>query len=786
MDNAMLEIENTSDSDVDSDGISQDCDQINAVIDADEQTSSTQISFCNYKNIPSTSGGPSTSTSTANKKLNKIEETLALNKLMDEKYQKLELLLTARLQECQEKLKTIGTAGYSRERKVNNAFRYYQCGRPYFKDKFNFSPPPNDDTILMQKSQMYDFSTLVTIPGWTVNDKTSFANVMLTVSQEIKSKEILEKINLLQRESSKTGKSNDDEINALSKQLLQIKMLPLEEIALPLDEEYDWEVIANKLSNRHVSQEYRAFWKLFFHPSINKGPWKKAEHKRLLEIASSHNYEDWDNIARILNTRRSGYQCFVYYRTNIATTHNGKKWTKEEVEYLKRVIEFYKEGNYIPWAKVASCMENRTKIQIYNKYIRMQEERKGRFFPEEDAVILNCYEKFGDDFKKISEFLPGRSANQIRIRCNLLHRKSVSVIWTVEDDKKLLQLMSNEDSATFYANATKHFPGKSRVHIRSRYTTLVNFMKKFPNWDIKLAPRRGHRRLPHGSPHESLNKALESLEKRMKSEINVKKSNRITKDSTEKEIEDAIVALLMTDVDEDENSDSQQESDEHGTQTTGVSKETDVNLRNILVLLNSHLNPRLFKQSSYSCQYPSLKEIPEKVNNVVKVKSYSKKNAFTTMTNNKPDIWGNNALGTLSYVLPPHYSTITGCKALMSVFGATNDNDINLSLWMRRNPVFKGQMFLLMERFYALFTWPMMLSNIEPNIQSVTAITEKVPKARKRHAAVDASSVAVAIPPVAKRYLKEEQKKCGASNKTIDLSKETHKEEITVSQDFEF
>lgn len=68
----------------------------------------------------------------------------------------------------------------------------------------------------------------------------------------------------------------------------------------------------------------------------------------------------------------------------------------------------------------------------------------------------------------MSTFFTGRSAIQLRVRYKLLHKIHVSTTWKVEDDRKLLQIMANQDSRTNFSTATKHFPGKDRQNIRSR------------------------------------------------------------------------------------------------------------------------------------------------------------------------------------------------------------------------------------------------------------------------------------------------------------------------------
>ncbi|KAI8423106.1 hypothetical protein MSG28_014189 [Choristoneura fumiferana] len=719
-----------TDSDIDSDQESQlnDLAQLQAAIDDDEPSSMWLEPYMSPSGTNSLQSQsiPSTSSAESAQEHARIDAALGLNKLLDEKLKRLEKVLVGRLHECRQKLRDLHELAVPTDKQDRQeTFRYVNCGKPYFKDKANFPAPDNEDTILMAKSNMYDFSEITAVPGWTVKDKSNFTNLLLKMSIDIKKKELTSKIAQLKRDGKDIKpKKLEKEIDAINKEITALNNKSLKDIALPIDQEYDWEIVANKLNRRHSATEYRSLWKVFLHPSINKSVWDKVEHSRLHDIANEHNLQDWDSIAKALNTARTGYQCFVYFRTNMSNTFTGKKWTKEEEEYLRRLIEYYKEDEYIPWGKVASSMENRTKIQIYNKYFRLVEKRKGRFLPEEDAVILTCLDKFGLNFKKMSEYLPGRSATQIRVRYGVLAKKRISTIWTVQEDKKLLQIMANEDSLTNYSYVTDQFPGKTRVHIRGRYITLLKWMKRHPNSSLENAPRRGARRLGHGLASDNLNKATEKLKNRIESEIEKRKIKRITRDSPLEVIEDAIVANLLTEKVKEEESRKAEVCDDdlvvlNNDFVISAQSLNVTNLQKLIIFLRGKLNKDRFKHSSFADQYPGLLDTQQVVN-LFQVKSYSKKGKITTpVVVNPPDIWGENTLDSLTYVLPPHYATITGCRKLMAYINlktrkGISMSSINIGSMMKRNPILKQQMFLLMERFNALFLFPMVLSNEGP------------------------------------------------------------------------
>lgn len=696
------------DSDSDEDTALRQLEELNAKIDAETKHALDPVAN-------SALSGPNM---TEKQKIATIDEAIACNILVTEKLNRLETQLMEKLHECRQRLEDLKIPPFPE--KQDKEFRYVNCGKPHFRDKDNFPAPDNEDTILMRASGMFDYSTITSVPGWTVKDKSNFFQEILKMSRNLRKNELKSCIAQLQRESKGKTKSASyqKEMAFLNREIDRVNKKPMKDVALPIDKEYDWDAVAITLNRRHSAQEYRAFWKLFLHPSINKSCWTTPEHVALQRIAHAHNFQDWDTIADELNTGRSGYQCFVYFRSNVSNSITGQKWSKDEELYLQRLIHFYRENDYIPWGKIAASMEGRTKVQVYNKYLRLSESRKGRFLPEEDAVILTCIKNLGLNFRAMTKYLPGRSATQIRTRHQVLQSKknNTSVVWTVDEDKKLIQIMANQDSSTNYSSIMEHFPGKDRVHIRARYVTLVKWMRKHPNRDISQAPRRGARRLGHGRAESNINEALENLKSRIQTEVEKTKSRKVCKSSSENDIEAGIIAFLIN---ERKGEDEQRKAELCDGEKLALNEDTNIpstspnaaDMYKLLVLLKTKLNKSKFQKSIHSEQYPELLQVQQEC--LVKVKSYSKKSTIKTVVlDDKPDIWGERPLRRITHVLPPNYATITGCRKLMALALRKPDKRvIHFNILARRNVLFKEQMELLIERFNTLFVWPLLLSN---------------------------------------------------------------------------
>lgn len=770
------------DSESDEDSDLRKLEELNAKIEAERKQIECMSSDSTAN---SSSSAPRTS---EKEELTNISEAIACNKVITEKLHRLETQLVEKLRECRQRLQELKNRAPFAEK--HDKFRYVNCGRPYFRDKDNFPAPDNEDTNLMRASGMYDYSSITTVPGWTVKDKSNFFQEILKMSRNLRKTELNSRIAQLKREykGKKKNTNYQKEMTFLTKEIERVNKKPMKDIALPINQDYDWDAVANTLNRRHSAQEYRAFWKLFLHPSINKSCWTTPEHVALQRIAHAHNFQDWDKIAAELNTGRSGYQCFVYFRSNVSNSITGQKWSKEEELYLQRLIHFYRENDYIPWGKIAASMEGRTKVQVYNKYLRLSEYRKGRFLPEEDAVILTCTKNFGSNFRAMTKYLPGRSATQIRTRYQVLESKknNTSVVWTVEEDKKLIQIMANQDSSTNYSSMMEHFLGKDRVHIRARYVTLVKWMRKHPNRDISQAPRRGARRLGHGRAENNINEALQNLKSRIQTEVEKRKSRRVGKNSSESDIEAGIMAYLIN---EKNSEDEQRKADLGEGEQLALNVDSDIpstshnsaDMHKLLLLLKAKLNKKRFERSIYSEQYPELLQDQQEC--LVKVKSYSKKTTFKTVVlEDKPDIWGKRPLKRISHVFPPNYDTITGCRKLMALaLMKPEKRALHFNILARRNVLFKEQMELLIERFNTLFVWPLLLSN-----QSLDEVKRSIPKAPEQlrcccepklsNYRVDfASGFTVPKPAfISKRY------KVTDVDENIDLDKNVQDEETTI------
>lgn len=106
------------------------------------------------------------------------------------------------------------------------------------------------------------------------------------------------------------------------------------------------------------------------------------------------------------------------------------KFTKTEDMKLKELIEKYSTND---WKKIAKHMQPRTARQCRERWCNYIDPNLSHepWTSEEDEILLKIHEQIGNHWKKMEEFLPNRSKNNIKKRwCYLTN--------TLSDDNNTL------------------------------------------------------------------------------------------------------------------------------------------------------------------------------------------------------------------------------------------------------------------------------------------------------------------------------------------------------------
>lgn len=101
---------------------------------------------------------------------------------------------------------------------------------------------------------------------------------------------------------------------------------------------------------------------------------------------------------------------------------NKSKFTKEEDDKLRDLVNQY---GIINWQIIADKMPKRNVRQCrerWNHYLTPQISN-GEWSSEEDKLLLEKYEKYGNQWKFFEKFFPTRSSIHIRNRWRVLNRQ---------------------------------------------------------------------------------------------------------------------------------------------------------------------------------------------------------------------------------------------------------------------------------------------------------------------------------------------------------------------------
>lgn len=119
-----------------------------------------------------------------------------------------------------------------------------------------------------------------------------------------------------------------------------------------------------------------------------------------------------------------------YESSNYVTSYkHGQRFTKEEDNLLR---ELAKDKRNMSWKEIASHLPGRTACQCrdrFNQYL-FKKVVNDPWTLEEDNIIVEKYQMYGPHWVKISEFLPGRSGNNVKNRWHCALTKYHGISYT--------------------------------------------------------------------------------------------------------------------------------------------------------------------------------------------------------------------------------------------------------------------------------------------------------------------------------------------------------------------
>lgn len=172
----------------------------------------------------------------------------------------------------------------------------------------------------------------------------------------------------------------------------------------------------------------------------------------------------------------------------VSRTHNNK-WSQEDDALLQRLMLTEPTENF---ASLLSYFPGKTATQIGERWSKVLDPKliKGSWTREEDEIIIKFVNEHGTkNWKKLADILPGRLGKQCRERWrNHLDPNVNRSPWTAEEDALLIQL--HEKYGNQWVKISEMFNGRSDNCVKNRWNSTLKKQLYYDKLGIQR-PKRG-------------------------------------------------------------------------------------------------------------------------------------------------------------------------------------------------------------------------------------------------------------------------------------------------------
>ncbi|XP_020593302.1 myb-like protein L, partial [Phalaenopsis equestris] len=235
----------------------------------------------------------------------------------------------------------------------------------------------------------------------------------------------------------------------------------------------NWDRLASMYLPKRSGPSCESSWLNHGDPIINCNPWTSMEDKKLLFIVQDRGLYDWIGIALTLGTNRTPFQCLARYQRSLNPHILNREWTSKEDAKLCTAVETFGNNN---WQLVASHLDGRTSNQCsvrWRNTLLPERKKVGRWSIDEDKRLKIAVILFGaKNWKKIAQFIPGRTQSQSRERwLNCLDPSLNLERWTEEEDAKFFAAIAEHGHS--WSKVAACIPGRTDNQCRRRWKVLL-------------------------------------------------------------------------------------------------------------------------------------------------------------------------------------------------------------------------------------------------------------------------------------------------------------------------
>ncbi|TMW55028.1 hypothetical protein Poli38472_013790 [Pythium oligandrum] len=230
-------------------------------------------------------------------------------------------------------------------------------------------------------------------------------------------------------------------------------------------------------------------WELHDNPSLRLGAWAKEEDKRLKELATGavdpSIVNNWTEIAkRMPLPGRPPVHCLIRYQTKLCSSNLNVKFTPEEDELLCQAVEVFGER----WATIADLMDGRIAEQLRHRWhLSLSPNVKlGKFSVVEDRRLLLALYAYHDrdelfqtdnvSWQQVCHHMPGRPPPPVRDRfLNSLNPEVTFRPWTAAEDATIKETVQSNgfDSAGLWSTLAAKLGNRTDNQVARRARYLL-------------------------------------------------------------------------------------------------------------------------------------------------------------------------------------------------------------------------------------------------------------------------------------------------------------------------